>query len=804
MKRITAALLIAVSFSGAKADNAVPKDTARVIDIEEVVVIASPKETTKLRQLPGSVSLISQQQMQDKRICSIKDISSLVPNFFMPDYGSRLTSAIYIRGIGARINTPAVGLYVDNVPYIDKSAFDFNFHDIERIDILRGPQGTLYGRNTMGGLIKVHTRSPFDYQGTDLKISAGTYNNYNASVTHYHRISNQFAFSAGGFYEHGGGYFENTYLNKKADPLDAGGGRIRTIWLPSSNLKLDFTVNYEYNKQGGYAYGAYNPDTKETATVAYNDPASYRRGLLNAGLNIEYQGRGYILSAVTGYQNLNDEMILDQDFTSRSVYTIEQKQKLNAVTEEIVFKSNTTRNWQWVTGVFGFYQALNTDGPVTFKDEGMRMMQDVINGQFPNSPDKPMAPKMELTFAQNNMYIPGTFKTPVVSGAIYHQSTYNNLFIQGLSVTAGLRLDYEKNYFDYNSGTSVGSSFSFSMPPMVPKPIVLKMNSDINFEGKTDNSYLQLLPKFAIKYDLNKNNNIYISVSKGYRSGGYNLQMFSDLIQSALENNIKTQVKDGMKEKMAAMGMPEATVDKMLGMLNAKPLPDVAETTVYKPEYSWNYEIGTHLALFNNKLWADFAVFYMDTRDQQVARFADNGLGRMTVNAGRSRSVGAEASFRASLTNALSLNVAYGYTHAKFTDYISNEKKDGEIVQTDYKGNYVPLVPRNTLCVGAQYIFLFNRGSAVKSLTLDANYNAAGKIYYTESNNVAQDFYGTLNAAVTLKVKRLDISLWAQNLLNTDYTTFYFETIGQTMADKAGFMQRGKPFHCGVDLRYRF
>ena len=83
--------------------------------------------------------------------------------------------------------------------------------------MLRGPQGTLYGRNTMGGLIKVHTKSPFSYQGTDLRLSAGTYDNYNASVTHYHRMSNQFAFSTGAFYEYGGGFFKNTYLNNKID-----------------------------------------------------------------------------------------------------------------------------------------------------------------------------------------------------------------------------------------------------------------------------------------------------------------------------------------------------------------------------------------------------------------------------------------------------------------------------------------------------------------------------------------------------------------------------------------------------------
>ena len=201
-----AAILFAIPFN---ATNIIPKDTTKVIDIEEVVVIASPKENTKLRQLPVAASLISQKEMQEYQINSLKGVSNLVPNFFIPDYGSRLTSAVYIRGIGARINTPSVGLYVDNIPYIDKSAFDFNFFDIERIDVLRGPQGTLYGRNTMGGLVKVHTRSPVSYKGTDIKLSAATYNNYSASLTHYHRISNQLAFSAGGFYEYKGGFFKN-------------------------------------------------------------------------------------------------------------------------------------------------------------------------------------------------------------------------------------------------------------------------------------------------------------------------------------------------------------------------------------------------------------------------------------------------------------------------------------------------------------------------------------------------------------------------------------------------------------------
>lgn len=114
-----------------------PKDSLKIVDIEEVVVIATPKENRKLRDLPVAATVLSQDNMRANQVNSVKNLTGIVPNLFIPDYGSKLTTSIYIRGIGSRINTPSVGLYVDNIPYIDKSAFDFNYADIERIDILR-------------------------------------------------------------------------------------------------------------------------------------------------------------------------------------------------------------------------------------------------------------------------------------------------------------------------------------------------------------------------------------------------------------------------------------------------------------------------------------------------------------------------------------------------------------------------------------------------------------------------------------------------------------------------------------------
>ena len=190
---LTGAMLYALSATAEEAD------TLKTMNVDEVVVVAAPKENRALRELPIASTRLTQQDMRAKQVAGIKDLTSLVPNLFIPDYGSRLTTAVYIRGIGSRINTPAVGLYVDNIPYIDKSAFDFSYADIEQIEVLRGPQSMLYGRNTMGGLIKVHTKSPFTYQGTDVRLGAATYGDYDVSLTHYHRITSRFAFSAGGF-----------------------------------------------------------------------------------------------------------------------------------------------------------------------------------------------------------------------------------------------------------------------------------------------------------------------------------------------------------------------------------------------------------------------------------------------------------------------------------------------------------------------------------------------------------------------------------------------------------------------------
>ena len=768
-------------------------DTLRTVDVDDIIIIAQPKENRSLRQLPTAASRLDQQQMRAKQVTGIKALTGVVPNLFIPDYGSRLTTAVYIRGVGSRINTPAVGLYVDNIPYIDKSAFDFNYADIERIEVLRGPQSMLYGRNTMGGLIKVQTKSPFSYQGTDIRLGAATYGDYNASLTHYHRISPRFAFAAGGFYEHEGGFFRNAYDgDRHLDRSDAGGGRLHGIWLPTDNLKIDVNVSYEYSDQGGYPYiyigtADGGQPAEELAPyvgrIAYNDPAGYRRGMLNGGVNVEYQARKFVASFITGYQHLDDRMDMDQDFTPRDYFTLGQKQRSNTLSEEVVLKSKPGGRWQWTTGAFGFYQWLTTDAPVVFKQEGIRdLIEGNVNSLFPSSP---AAPRMQLSIHNDRLPIDGHFTTPTVSAAVYHQTTLEDLLVPGLSATVGLRLDYEKMWLDYRSASApMDFGFSFAMGPMqLEDP---DMQATTALAGKLRHDYLQLLPKFALQYEWRGGNNAYLTVAKGYRSGGYNIQMFSDLVQSLMRNDMKQAL------------MESPTFGAMAGMIGQM-LPDVEVdvegTALYKPEYSWSFEFGTHQTLAGGDVTIDAAGFLMNIHDQQVSQFADNGMGRVTRNAGRSRSVGAEASVSWQATRSLLLDASYGYTYATFRRY---ETLDDAGEPADYRGRYVPFIPKHTFNAGAQYTFHLRRTRILDRIRLRADFNSAGRIYWDEQNRWSQPFYGTLNGRLSLEKGRGAAAVWVRNALDKDYATFSFESMGNR------FMQKGSPVQAGIELRCRF
>ena len=763
-----------------------PKDTVKVYYLDEVVVTSSVKETNELKNMPTAVSVVSPKQLRDTQIESLPGLSAYIPNFFIPVYGSKVSTPIYIRGIGARLGAQTVSMYVDNVPSFNPSAFDFEFQDIQRVEVLRGAQGTLYGRNAIGGIVNLYTFSPLTFQGTNLMVGGGNYGQFSAKVSNYSKLADNFGISVGGYYKRDDGYFTNSYTGKNVDASENAGGRVKFEWELTPSFKALLFGNYDYVSGGAFPYMH-----KDSTASNFNEPSSYDRHLFTNGLSLDYSGQGYSVHSTTGFQYLKDDMKMDQDYSPKSVFSIRQMQKQHSLSQEITVKSDSQRKYRWVLGAFGFYDHRVIDTPVAIKEEGIAAMQAHLDAFTANAP-------LTISYANDRIDLPGVYTKPSRGAAFFHQSTVNDLFgVTGLSGTAGIRFDYEHtglDFFTESEGGDVNLQFNIPNRPM-PSMFI---EGDTLLTGSYSKDFWKILPKFALQYQFTPTAHIYLSASKGYKTGGYNEQVFSKILQGALAASIMEGIAAKMPPNMPMPGgAPNGDGTK----------PTLEEQLSYDPETSWTYELGGRYEMFENRLSLNYALFYSRVNNIQIIKLEDQGTsGRTVKNAGKSESKGFELSLKYVPLQNLSLYADYGFADARFVDYEAAE-------DVDYSGNHIPFAPRHTVSLGTSYVHNFANGSLIDRLSGNIQYAGVGKIYWTESNKTTpqdggegvelyQPFYGLVNGSISAERGAFSLELWAKNLFNTDYHSFLFEASDMTTGKVNQFVQRGYPTRFGATLRY--
>ena len=733
-------LILSIIFSTLQlwaTDNEAAIDTVTLADVS-VTAIKQGEAT----HLTTASTVLDRSEVERNGIVTVRNVSDMVPNFFLPDYGSRMTSTIYVRGLGARIDQPSMGLNIDNVPILCKENYDFDIADISRVEMLRGPQSTLYGRNTMGGLMNVYTLSPMQWQGTRIIAEIASHLSLKVGASHYARINDHLGIAGGIYYTSTNGQYTNEFNGKRCDWERQGTGQLKLVWQPSSSLMLSNTFSASISRQGGYPY-----EWVETGQIAYNDTCFYRRTSILDGLTITKHFDSWSLSSITSYQYIDDNMTLDQDFTPLPYFTLTQARREHAVTQDVVARGDDSRAYKWLLGAFGFYRRYKMDAPVTFKDTGIKsLIEDHINSVNPYYP---------VEWNERSFILGSRFTNPTWGIALYHQSSYD---WKRFTFTAGLRLDYEHASLNHHSETHTG----YRVIDAATGAVYHSSNIDIDDGGSLSKHFTELLPKFSITYYLptTGESSIYASVSKGYKAGGFNTQMFSDVLQQRL---------------MGIMGIGAAY--------------DINDIVGYKPEKAWNYEIGGHFESANRRVRGDLALFYIDCRDRQMTIFPDGTTtGRIMTNAGKTRSLGAEASLSVNFTDNLGINLSYGYCDARFIRY-----NDGK---ADYRDKHVPYCPQHTLFAQAFYTYNFKGDSDwAQSITLDASLKGTGEIYWNEANTQRQPFYALLGSSITLAGKHYSLQLWGQNLTDTRYNTFYFVSISHE------FLQRGRSRMLGATLR---
>ena len=709
-------------------------------------ITASAKQIIPIEKLASTSASVTMEEISERGLTAPKSLGGIVPNLNTPDYGSSMTSSIYMRGFGSRIDNPVVGLYIDDVPVMDKNAYDTDFLDIRRVDFLSGPQGTLYGRNSLTGLLSLTTLAPGDYNGLMAMARIGSAGRVRANVSAYNdTFGGALAFSRSD------GFHVNEFDGSR-DRGNSLSGRFRMKKDISPTLKFENLFWAGALEEGGYPYRQYIDG--ELFLVNYNRESGYRRLNFTEAVKLDWYAPKFTLGSITSFQGLFDRMDMDQDFTTADMFTLRQSQKQLTLTQELILRPRRHPSW-WnhQSGVFGFYKRNKMSAPVVFRPDG-------INSLILSNANKGLGMLgYKTAFLEDNFPITSDFRLITYNIAAYHESWFT---LGKWTLGAGLRLDYEGNHMDYDSE-------AFLHLAIIPADRDFR-TSDFKealttYEGGIGESGFQILPKLSAVRDFSLGEGLdlkfFMSGAKGYKAGGFNTQIFSDILQSRLmEEQYNVFLTDN---------------------------PVTAENTRYRPETSLDAETGfkfsrqTESSLLN----LSFTAFYISCRNQQITVFPPGkSTGRMMKNAGRSHSAGVEASAAFSW-KGLEIDAAYGFTDARFDRF-----NDGN---NDYSGKHVPYAPANTVYARASYTV--ETDATLRKIVLGADWNGRGRIWWNEDNTLSDPLRGDLGADVSFHFGKYILFARADNITGEQSPVFYFKSVGNS------FFQLEKPFRWDIGLR---
>ncbi len=701
--------------------------TVPVQDTLQAGTVVALKESIPLSQVASPVSSIRPELMRATGTYRPNSLSGMVPGLHIPDYGASLTSTIYLRGLGSRMENPVLGLYVDGIPILDKNAYDFDWEAVRSVTLLRGPQGTLYGRNSMGGVLAIRTLAPSDGARPNVHLEYGTAQSVRAGASF---TTGNHAFSA--TFRHTDGVFRNAYKQELCDPFDGLNARWKWEKPSGDRLFLSHVLSVGLSCEGGFAYGLHREG--EDLPVSYNDEASYRRLYVMDGFKLRHRGDRLVLDGTASVQYLLDDMRMDQDYTERSIFTLQQKQNSGAGTLEVlVRKADTKARWQPTGGVFAFFRGNHMHAPVTFKRDGIQtLILDNANAHIP-------ADIGYLSISDEEMPVTSDFDILSWNVALFHQSVYRT---GAWLLTAGVRIDYEGAWMGYDCLTLLHYRF---IPTMKADKAL-----NVPYTGSIGHSRIEVLPKLSVLYEAAEGLRFFSTLSKGYRSGGFNTQIFSDILQRQTMNAT-------MKDLGVYFDQPTAIV--------------TAEHTEYDPEEAWNMEVGGRWC--REHFRAEVSAYWMEVRNRQLTVFLPGqSAGRMMTNSGRGRNVGVETEAEARV-KALTLRAAWSWCR---TD-------DG-----------VPYVPEHTLFAGASYSIDLN-GCRLKG---DAFLRGAGPFWWNEEHSLQEPFSARLGACITLAFPKWEWYVRGENLTGTESHSFYFKSMEKE------FFAAGKPrmLYTGISLNF--
>lgn len=451
------------------------------------VVVTADKVEANLQKTPLAVTSLNAKQLEEYRVWTINDLTALAPSTFTVEHGNSTGSSfLNIRGSMGFSNDQAVATYVDGVYQFDYFSAPLNFSNIERVEILRGPQGTLYGRNAFGGVLNVIAKRPNNKTSGFAEIDLGNYGQQRYSAGFNTPLIKDKLFINAGFQSNGrGAIYDNPTLNTKDfDKHNAYIGNVNLKYIVSDKWTIDLNTRYESNKdQGAYPWAATDSLARANPyTVFGNWDNTERRTNFNTSAAVKYFGNRFNFTSITSFVDYHIWLPgrFDFDFSPAELISFTTWSKQNQWTQELRFSSPAnTSAFKWTVGSFLFGEK-SKNSSTTYFDKDYALFD-------PNAPYSSI----------------GNGKRNAFGVAFFGQATY--AITPKFDITVGARYDIEHRELTQNSAFETGG-------------VVMPLTADSTAK-RTFNAFT---PKVILSQKLTENSMIYGSYAKGFRVGGFN------------------------------------------------------------------------------------------------------------------------------------------------------------------------------------------------------------------------------------------------------------------------------------------
>ncbi|MDP5213876.1 TonB-dependent receptor [Pseudoalteromonas tunicata] len=764
----------------------------------EVIEITATRRSGSVQEAPLNITALDADLMKDQNISELADIARWVPGLTITDQGGRSGSPIIVRGLNTNSSGPGsdggtVATYIGEIPV----SIDMRLVDVERVEVLIGPQGTLYGAGTLGGAIRYMLKSP-DLDLTTAEVYGDLFQGKESAdlggetgfIVNLPLIEEKLAIRASlNFYEDPG-FVDYNYVvrepgisqpdidwtdssalaNNFKKMADANGettttGRLSVRWKATD--WLDATLNYFYQKQDTEGrsivhHNALNPSNglnsvigKYESAYRYDEPRDKEDSLLSLELKADLgfaelvSATGFSSFEAVGQRDQTDLLIrLDygyEEFPSFSAFTREEQEE-ETFTQEIRLVSQGDSPLSWIVG--GFYNSFESDS--TSKEFTPGFGEFAVEN-FDGEQARP-----------DNLEYYSVDRSDVTEQAIFGEVSY--AFTEELTVTVGARL-YE---YEVNSESAVDF-------PLANTLFSGAGVNDISLNFKeisaSDNGNLF---KFNANYQFSDTVMAYLTVSEGFRIGGSN----------------------------GLAPCPDPLPDKQIGCGQPAEMLYTADTTT-------NYEVGFKSTWLKNRVHFNAALFNVDWDDAQIAGATVVGQLPYTSNAGTANAKGIEISSRAMLTDSITAYATYAYTKVQLTSdapYLFNtDGTDGGV-----DGDRLPGSPENQFSLGVNY-----QTDLYEDKTLDINYGFTAQSdsiskLGLHANGETLPGYGLSNISAKVTADVWSATVYVNNLFDKyTYTSVRRDVADITTANGAEIQRNyghyiNRPLTVGIKFNYQF